>query len=166
MEPKSLKYLKWGFVFLFFHITVVVDLLPDFVGSLYLYASIQCHKQITEAEERIKPLLLVLAADYFLHWIFPFDFILENLIITVISTYTLYVLLGEVAGRIRERQPERAKQLDTVRVLMVVSQVLNFVVSAYGNAALNGMLVLFSLGILIALLVVVCKIEPSEPFAD
>lgn len=162
MEPKSLKYLKWGFVFLFFHITFVVDLLPDFAGVLLLHSSIQEHKRTTEAEDRIKPLLLVLAVDYFLHWIFPFEFLLENLLMTVISMYAMYVLLGEVAGRILGTQPERAKQLNTVRVLMVLSQVLNFVVSAYGNEGLNGVLVLLSLGILIALLVVVCKIEPSD----
>ena len=162
MEQKSLKYLKWGFVFLFIHVTVVVDLLPDFVGALMLYASIQSHKQLTEAEERVKFLFLVLAADYFLHWIFPFDFILESLIITVISTYALYVLLGEVAGRIREKQADKAKHLNVIRVLMVISQVIVFVVSPYENESLNVLLALVSVGILIALLVVVCCVEAVE----
>ena len=162
MEQKSLKYLKWGFVFLFIHVTVGVDLLPDFVGALMLYASIQSHKQLTEAEERVKFLFLVLAADYFLHWIFPFDFILESLIITVISTYALYVLLGEVAGRIREKQADKAKHLNVVRVLMVISQVIVFVVSPYENESLNVLLALVSVGILIALLVVVCCVEAVE----
>ena len=162
MEPKSLKYLKWGFVFLFFHITVVVDLLPDFVGAWMLYASIQSHKQTTEAEDRIKYLFLVLAADYFLHWIFPFDLVLENLLITVISMYAMYVLLGEVAGRIREKQPDKANHLNVVRILMVVSQVVVFVLSAYENQELNAVMALISVGILIALLVVVCGIEPIE----
>ena len=159
MEPKSLKYLKWGFVFLFFHITIVVDLLPDFVGALLLFASIQCHKQPTEAEERIKYFFLVLAADYFLHWIIPFDFLLENLLVTVISTYAIYVLLGEVGERIREFQPEKAGQLNVVRVFMVISQVVIFVASPYENQELNALLAVVSVGILIGLLVVVCGIR-------
>lgn len=162
MEPKSLKYLKWGFVFLFFHITFVVDLLPDFVGALLLYASIQSHKRLTEAEERIKIFFLVLAADYFLHWIIPFDFILESLLVTVISTYAMYVLLGEVGGRVREFQPEKASQLNVVRVLMVISQVAVFIVSPYENQELNALLALVSVGILIGLLVVVCGIRTEE----
>ena len=162
MESKSLKYLKWGFVFLFFHITVVVDLLPDFVGAWMLYASIQSHKQTTEAEERVKFLFLVLAADYFLHWIFPFEFILENLLITVISMYAMYVLLGEVAGRIRDTQPDKANHLNVVRILTVISQVVVFVASPYENEGLNAVLALISVGILIALLFVVCCVEPIE----
>lgn len=162
MEQKSLKYLKWGFVFLFFHITVVVDLLPDFVGAWMLYASIQSHKQPTEAEDRVKFLFLVLAVDYFLHWIFRFDFILENLLITVISMYAMYVLLGEVAGRIRDTQPDKAKHLNVVRIVTVVSQLVVFVASPYENAELNAVLALVSVGNLIWLLVVVCCIEPIE----
>lgn len=162
MEPKSLKYLKWGFVFLFFHITFVVDLLPDFVGALLLYASIQSHKQTTEAEDRVKFLFLVLAADYFLHWIFSFDFILETLLITVISMYAMYVLLGEVGHRIQEAQPEKAKQLNVVRMLMAISQVVVFVASPYENEELNALLAVISVGILIGLLVVVCGIKVCE----
>lgn len=162
MEPKSLRYLKWGFVFLFFHITFVVDLLPDFVGALLLYASIQSHKQTTEAEDRVKFLFPVLAVDYFLHWIFPFEFILESLLITVISMYAMYVLLGEVAGRIRENQPDKANHLNVVRVLMVISQVITFVASPYENEGLNVLLALVSVGILIVLLFVVCCVQAVE----
>lgn len=163
MEPKSLKYLKWGFVCLFFHLKIAgIDLLPDFVGAWLLYTSIQSHKQTTEVEDRIKFLFLVLAADFFIHWIFPFEFILENLVMTVISMYAMYALLGEVANRIQDSQTERAKQLNVVRVLTVISQVANFVVSAYGNAELNGLLVVISICILISLLVVVCGIKACE----
>lgn len=163
MEQKSLKYLKRGFIFLFFHIYIGrIDCLPDFVGALFLFYSIQSHREQTPVEERVKSLFLVLAADYFLNWIFPFDFVLENLLMAVISIYATFVLLGEVAVRIREEQPERAKQLDVVRVLTVIFQVVMFMVSAYEIEYLNGMLIFVSVGVLIAQLVVVCKIEPAE----
>lgn len=162
MESKSLKYLKWGFVFLFFHVTVVVDLLPDFVGALLLYASIQSHKQTTEAEDRVKFLFLVLAADYFLHWIFPFSFILENLLITIISMYALYVLLGEVAGRIREKQPDKANSLNVIRILLTILNVIVFVASPYENAGVNALLALAFVFILIVLLFVVGCVEAVE----
>ena len=162
MERESLKWLKWGFIFMHVHITFVVDLLPDFVGMLMLFASLRCHKCPSEAEERIQPLFLVLAADYFLHWIFPFEIGLERLLVTVIAIYAIYVLLGEVAQRIRESQPERAKQLGIVRVCDVLVQTVLFMVSAYEVAGLNEILVLVSLGMLVAMLVVVCGIQPEE----
>ena len=162
MERESLKWLKWGFIFLHVHITFVVDLLPDFVGMLMLFASLRCHKCLSEAEERIQPLFLVLAVDYLLHWIFPFEIGLEKLMMTVISIYANYVLLGEVARRIRESQPERAKRLDVIRVCNVLVQTVIFMVSAYEVAGLNEILVLVSLGMLIAMMVVVCGIQPEE----
>ena len=76
--------------------------------------------------------------------------------------YAMYVLLGEVAGRIREKQPDKANHLNVVRILMVVSQVVVFVLSAYENQELNVVMALISVGILITLLVVVCGIEPIE----
>ena len=107
-------------------------------------------------------MFLVMAVDYFFHWIFRFDIGLESLLMTVISVYAIYVLLGEVAGRIQERQPERAKQLGTIRTCNVVLQAIIFLVSAYGYSELNTVLALVSVGMLIAMLVVVCGIQVVE----
>ena len=144
------------------YVVTPVDLLPDFVGVLFLFYSIQKHKCTTEAEDKIKPLFLVLAVDYFVHWIFAFNVSLESLIINVISIYAMYILLGEVANRIREKQPECAGKLEFVRKCNVMLQTVVFLVSAYEYEALNGMLVVSSLVMLIAMLVVVCKIEAEE----
>ena len=66
MERKPLMYLKLGIAFLFVNINIgTVDILPEFVVLLFLYASIQSHAQQTETERKVKPLFLVLAADYF-----------------------------------------------------------------------------------------------------
>lgn len=165
MERKSLTFLKLGILFLFLHFHVgkiQPDLLPDFVGMLFLFLSITSHMEQTETEKRLKPLLLILAADYFLHWIFPFHNPLESLIASVISVYVIFIFMGEVIKRIQESQPERARQLNFTRVGSVIFLTMNFLLAAYDNNIINSVLVVCSLFMLISLMVVVCRIRPER----
>ncbi len=121
MERRALNCLKWGILFLFLNVHIGrLNLLPDFVGALLLHASIQMQAERTQAQERLKPLLLLLAADSFLHWAWQFENGLEALLMLAIYLYVLYVYLGEVAGRIRPEQPERAGQLEGIRISAVL----------------------------------------------
>lgn len=170
MERRSLTFLKLGILFLFlnFHVTFLyfdlgrVDLMPDFAGMLFLFASIVSHDMQTETEKRLKPLLLLLAADYFLHWIIQFENPLESLFSGVISVYVIFMLMGEVIKRIQSEQPERAIHLNAARMGTVLFLTFNFLLSAYDNNILNGVLVVFFVSMLISLMVVVCRIRPCE----
>ena len=134
--------------------------MPDFAGMLFFFASIVSHDIQTETERRLKPLLLLLAADYFLHWIIQFKNPLESLLSSVISVYVIFMLMGEVAKRIQPQQPERAMHLNAARIGSVFFLTFTFLLSEYDNDILNGVLVVFSLSMMISLMVVVCRIRP------
>lgn len=161
MERKSLTFLKLGILFIFLNFNMgKVDLMPDFAGMLFLFASVASHDTQTETEKRLKPLLLLLAADYFLHWIIQFENPLESLLSSVISVYVIFMLMGEVVKRIQTEQPERALHLNAVRMGAVLFLTFHFLLSAYDNNILNGVLIVFSLSMLISLMAVVCRIRP------
>ena len=162
MTKEALTYLKWGFVLLFTSINVGRwDLLPNFLG-LYLIWRAFKSQEMTETERRMCPLLIVLIVDYFLHWAFDFSNELENLIITVINTYTIYILTGEIANRIEKAQPDRAKNLKHLRVFYAVLQVFNYLLGAYNNAVIVMLLAICFLVVLVNMLWVLFKIQPVD----
>ena len=163
MERNVLRCLKWGLLFNFVDFSIgSLEVLPDFAGMLLFYASIQAHESQTQGEKQVKPLFLLLAADYFVHWIWQFENGLEMLLMTVIYIYAIYVLFGEVAERIRTRQPESAGRLDVIRAGMVLLQVLAFFSSAYGNNVLNIAVIFAAVALAAACAVVICGIVPEE----
>ncbi len=163
MERKSLNCLKWGIFFTFVNIEIgQLNLLPEFVGMLLFYASIRSHQEPRPGESRVAPLFLVLAADYFLHWIWQFENAVEGLLALAVSLYALYVLLGEAAERIRPMQPDRAAALDVLRICAVVLQCAGFLVSPFEIRPLNMLLTIAVISVCIALIVAVCRIRPEE----
>ncbi len=162
MTRTSLNYLKWGFVMMFVHVNFGrVDVLPDFVGMLLVWYAFH-RQEMTETERRTAPLLLVLAADSVLKWITGFENELESLIITVISTYAIYILIGEVAKRIREEQPDTAEVLQWIRIGFAALYALNYLVGAY---QLTGVTMVLAIGFLLLLVVflwVLFHVEPIE----
>lgn len=166
MTAKALTYLKWGFVLLFFNINIGRwDLLPDFLGIILILLAIRGQK-MTETEVRIQPLLVVLAVDYFLHWMLAFDHELENLLITVISIYGIYVLLGEIAVRIEDSQQSLAFRLHYVRIGYAVLQVLSYLFGAYNNGMPVILLAIGFVVLLVILLVTLFGIKPSVSFTE
>lgn len=162
MTKEALTYLKWGFVLLFTSINVGRwDLLPNFLG-LYLIWRAFKSQEMTETERRMCPLLIVLIVDYFLHWAFDFSNELENLIITVINTYTIYILTGEIANRIEKAQPDRAENLKHLRAFYAVLQVFNYLLGAYNNAVIVMLLAICFLVVLVNMLWVLFKIQPVD----
>lgn len=158
-----MTYLRWGIVFLGLNIEIGrVDILPDFVGVLLLLKSLQSHSVQTETEERLRPLLFVLAADFFAHWITDFQNGAENLLILIISLYTVFVFIGEVAERIRPQQPDVADSLDRARRWIVALQTAAFTVSAYDNNVINVAVVMVMLILWIVFIVMLCGIRPLE----
>ncbi len=161
MERKALTMMKLGILFSFWHFNIGrVDLLPDFVGMLLFFAAVRCHKRMTDVERRMQPLLLLLAADFFLHWVFPFENTVESLIVMIVFLYVTFVLLGEVMERIRPYAPDAATRLGWLRVSMVVIQTASFLLQAYGNETINGIIVALTLLLLIVGMIVLCMIPP------
>lgn len=163
MTAKSLRYIKWGFVLMFFNINIGrFDLLPNFAGVLLLIMALRSQWEETETEKRLEPLLTALVIDYFLHWIFAFDNGVENLMITIISIYTIYVYLGEVMVRVEDMQPEIAGTLQKVRVGYALLQVLNYVCGAYNMAAIVMIIAIGFLVLLVVMLFALFGIAPNE----
>lgn len=106
--------------------------------------------------------MTVLVIDEFLHWIVAFDVGVENLVITVISIYTIYVYLGEIVHRIEEKQPELAGSFQRVRIGYALLQVLNYIGGAYEIAGIIVMIAISFFILLIAMLIVLFKIEPED----
>lgn len=163
MDKRALRYLKLAIVFDFVDFYIGwLNLLPDFAAMWLFYAYVKSHgRWQTETEERIKPLLLVLAADFFLHWIWKFENGIEALLISVIYLYAVYVLIGEVSERVRPHQPEQARKLDIMRTLSVLLHSLAFLAAPYGNEVLNFLIAAANIGMCIAFIKVVWKIQPS-----
>lgn len=162
MTGRALTCMKWGFFLMFFHITVGrIDLLPDFLGILLILQAFRS-QNMTETERRMCPLLGLLGIDQFLHWFLVFDNALESLLITVISTYVIYILLGEVALRVQDTQPEQTEWLHKIRVTYAVLQVLNYLFGAYNITAVTMVLAIGFLVLLLVLLTVLFRIQPIE----
>jgi hypothetical protein len=161
MTSSALLYVKFGFFFLLFHFNIGrVDLMPDFVGAFFLLLSLRC-QEMTEAERRLCPLWVILTVDYLVHWIWDFAFIPESLVMEVISTYAIYVLLGEVAARVEKKQPEEAAALHYIRIALTALTVLGYLLSAYNAEAIMMWIMIGMLVVLFALLIVLFKIEPE-----
>lgn len=131
MKKSNLQYLKWGFILICFDIKIGrLGLLPSFIGWICLLAALKDER--TENEKRLLPFLYILILDSFWHWLLeltgglslPFDFTcsLEQLFITVIRVYTVYVLIGELRSRIGGIQPETEGLLLKCRIFYVVLQ--------------------------------------------
>ena len=125
--------------------------------------NIQAHESQTQGEKQVKPLFLLLAADYFVHWIWQFENGVEMLLTTVIYIYAIYVLFGEVAERIRAQQPECAGRLDVIRAGMVLLPMFAFLSSAYGNNVLNIAVIFAVVALAASCTVVICGIVPERP---
>ena len=163
MTRKALRYVKWGFFFLLFNLNIGrIDLLPNFVGAFFLLQSLRS-QEMMETERRLCPLWAILMVDYFLHWIWDFEYVLESLVMNVISTYAMYVLLGEIAGRVAKTQPEQAQSLHYIRVALTALTVLGYLLGAYGELQAVMMWILIGmLIVLFALLGVLLKIKPVD----
>lgn len=162
MTAKALTYFKWGFVLLFVNINIGrLDLLPNFLGVFLMLQALKS-QEMTETERRLCPLLILLVIDYFLHWILAFDNVLENLIVEVISTYTMYILLGEMSKRMQNTQSDLAESLHYIRIAMTVLSVAGYLIGAYEVEMVSLILAFAMLIVLFALLGVLLKIEPVD----
>ena len=147
---------------MFFHLTVGrIDPLPDFMGIFLILQAFRS-QSMTETERRMCHLLVILGIDYLLHWLLAFDNELESLLVTVISTYVINILLGEVASRVQDTQPEQADWLHKIRAVYGALQVLNYLFGAYNISVITMVLALGFLVLLLALLTVLFRIEPTE----
>lgn len=161
MKNSSLLYVKVGFFLLMFQLKIGrIDLAPDFLGAFLMLLALRS-QEMTEAEKRLCPLWMILTVDYLLRWIWDFEYILESLLIEVISIYAIYALLGEIAKRVEQTQPEEAKALHGIRIALTAFTVLAYLFSSYNMEAIMVWITIGMLVVLFALLRVLFKIEPE-----
>lgn len=166
MTAQALRFMKWGFCLLFININFGRwDLLPNFLGVFLLLQALRS-QEMTETERRLCPLLWILITDYFLHWIWTFDYVLESLIVEVIRTYVIYVLLGEIYRRIEGFQPEEAKLLHYIRIMITALPVLGYLFGEYGNEIVMTGITIGIVIVLIALLGMLAAIKPVDTEAE
>ena len=162
MTARALTYLKWGFFLLFININVGRwDLLPGFLGIFFLIKALKSQK-MTETERRLCPLLVIWMVDQFLHWGWDFQNGLESLIVAVLNIYIMYILLGEMGLRVEKEQPQRAENLQFVRIALTILGVVGYLIGAYQSETLILILSLITIAVLVRLLWVLFHIEPIE----
>lgn len=167
MEKKSLVLMRWGFVLSVVHVNIGrIDVLPDFLGIILFILALHAHTEMTVAEKRTEPFLWILTADFLIKWLTGFGNSIESLLVTVISIYAFYVLIGEVMQRIGERQPEAADALGICRIAFVILQVLNYLLVPYGIEWLNGILVAAFLILLLYFFVKTFAIVALEDYEE
>lgn len=165
MEKKSLVLMRWGLVLSMVHLNIGrIDLLPDFLGIFLFILALHAHAEMTVAEKRTEPFLWILAADFLVKWLTGFSNSLESLLVTILSIYAFYVLVGEVMRRIGETQRETAEALGICRIAFVILQVLNFLLNPYGIEWLNGILTVVFLLLFLYFLIKTFAIIPSEDY--
>lgn len=167
MEKKSLVLMRWGFVLSVVHVNIGrLDVLPDFLGIILFILALHAHEEMTVAEKRTEPFLWILTADFFIKWLTGFSNSIESLLVTVISVYAFYVLVGEVMKRIWEKQQEVAEVLGVCRIAFVILQVFVFLFSPYEIGWLNGILVVAFLLLALCFIVKTFAIIPLEEDAE
>lgn len=167
MEKKSLVLMRWGFVLSVVHVNIGrLDVLPDFLGIILFILALHAHDEMTVTEKRTEPFLWILTADFFIKWLTGFSNSIESLLVTVISVYAFYVLVGEVMKRIWEKQQEVAEVLGVCRIAFVILQVIAFLFSPYEIGWLNGILVVAFLLLALCFIVKTFAIIPLEEDAE
>lgn len=167
MEKKSLVLMRWGFILSVVHVNIGrLDVLPDFLGIILFILALHAHEEMTVTEKRTEPFLWILTADFFIKWLTGFSNSIESLLVTVISVYAFYVLVGEVMKRIWEKQQEVAEVLGVCRIAFVILQVFVFLLSPYEIGWLNGILVVAFLLLALCFIVKTFAIIPLEEDAE
>lgn len=157
-------FMRCGIVLATVHVNIGrIDLLPDFLGMILFILALHAHEEMTVVEKRTEPFLGILTADFLVKWLTGFSNSIESLLVTVISVYAFYVLIGEVMKRICERQQEVAETLGLLRIAMVVLQAANFLLGPYDINWLNVVLVV---GFLLTILCIFIKTFAIIPLED
>lgn len=95
MDRKILSELKWGIVIILVDFNIGrFNLLPDFLGYLLFGMAVKEWKKEQPDLGRLKPFLWILGIESMIQWVFPFYNGLVQLVVTAVSCYTVYVLLG------------------------------------------------------------------------
>lgn len=163
MERQSLRCMRWGFVFVLFHLKIgSVDMLPDFIGFILFILALRAHEEMRVVEKRMEPFLWILAADAFVKWLTGFSWNLEELFSTVIGIYAFYVLIGELMLRIGENQPDIAKDFHVCRTGLVILYAANYLVSPYNIEVINTLLVIAFLGSAVYIFIKSFAVTPLE----
>lgn len=160
-------FMRCGIVLATVHVNIGrIDLLPDFLGMLLFILALRAHEEMTVTEKRTEPFLWILTADFFVKWLTGFSNSIEGLLVTVISVYSFYVLVGEVMKRICDRQQDVADALGALRIAIVVLLAANFLVGSYAIEWLNLALIAAFLAAMIFFFIKTFSIIPLEDYEE
>lgn len=160
-------FMRCGIVLATVHVNIGrIDLLPDFLGMLLFILALHAHAEMTVTEKRTEPFLWILTADFFVKWLTGFSNSIEGLLVTVISVYSFYVLVGEVMKRICDRQQDVADALGALRIAIVVLLAANFLVGSYAIEWLNLALIAAFLAAMIFFFIKTFSIIPLEDYEE
>lgn len=160
-------FMRCGIVLTTVHVNIGrIDLLPDFLGMILFILALHAHEEMTVVEKRTEPFLWILTADFFVKWLTGFSNSIESLLVTVISVYAFYVLVGEVMKRICDRQQDVAETLGLIRIAVVVLQAANFLLGSYAIDWLNALLVVAFLLAILCFFIKTFSIIPLEDYDD
>ena len=140
---KAVGKIAWGYFFIYFNINLgTIDLLPTFVGYIFILNSIDTLAEEERSTALLKPLLYILIVWEILKWINGFVnftpsgyiYTLINTIVIVISIYynfQLFTNLSSIAEKLF------CKEKDGLLILRTVYTILLTVVSVLGIININ-----------------------------
>lgn len=163
MDRKILSELKWGIVIILVDFNIGrFNLLPDFLGYLLFGMAVKEWKKEQPDLGRLKPFLWILGIESMIQWVFPFYNGLVQLVVTAVSCYTVYVLLGAAAGQLESRHPDQAGGLERLRIGVIALQVVYFFAGGYGNGTVLTILAAAMILLVIGILLNLHSVEAAE----
>ncbi len=154
---RAFSRMAWGYLFLFFDINLgPVSILPRFVGFLMFFAAIHILAPKQRSLTLLRPLCLLLAAYYLVHWIHCWfgirvdgHFLFLDLLVAAVELYFHFQLLTDLADLAQLYQPS-GKNLDQTilnrrTVLVLLTTLGNLLTFLFPNLWKNSLL---SLGLL------------------
>ena len=167
---KAVGKIAWGYFFIYFNINLgTIDLLPTFVGYIFILNSIDTLAEEERSTALLKPLLYILIVWEILKWINGFVnftpsgyiYTLINTIVIVISIYYNFQLFTNLAS-IAEKL--FCKEKDGLLVLRTVYTILLTVVSVLGIIKINEDIMSIISFVLIAITLVIIIATSSVLF--
>ncbi len=148
----SVRFCAWGFVLILFNINIgVFDILPDWLGFIFLLVGVNRIAQHREEAKHLRVFALILLVNNvfaFVEKIFADElyggFLVLTVLIYVISLYFYFAFFTCAANIAEEYAPERKSSIIACRNVYALLYCFNTLLMLFGGAGVLGVLSLIA----------------------
>ena len=136
---KAVRYVAWSIILSTFHINIgVFDILPDWLGYIYLFSAIKIIGRIQPTALLLKPFAIVVIADSILNSVLKgmgvsIGIYLYNLVMAVIYVYIYFQILTDIWHIVETNNTETGQLLPRLRNITTVTHTIAFVMLSMGG---------------------------------